>query len=78
MRLDIVSREVRLKGMERRSRKKSKQRASAPVCVFCKRSGAGVQFAMFNPRFQPFGTACTDCEAILPADTTVPTEEVSK
>lgn len=38
---------------------------SAPVCTFCKRSGAGVQFAIFNPRFQPFGTACSDCEALV-------------
>lgn len=45
---------------------------SAPVCVFCKRSGAGVQFAIFNPRFTPFGTACADCEATLPEGTTVP------
>lgn len=38
---------------------------SAPVCTFCKRSGAGVQFAIFSPRFHPFGTACTDCEALV-------------
>lgn len=38
---------------------------SAPVCAFCKRSDAGVQFAIFNPRFKPFGTACTDCEALV-------------
>lgn len=45
---------------------------SAPVCVFCKRSGAGVTFAIYNPRFAPFGTACTDCERDLPKDATVP------
>lgn len=43
-----------------------------PVCVFCKRSGTGVQFAVFNPRFQPFGTACVDCEKTLPDGTTLP------
>lgn len=43
-----------------------------PECVFCGRSGTGVQFAIFNPRFKPFGTACTDCEAILPEGTKVP------
>jgi DNA-directed RNA polymerase subunit RPC12/RpoP len=45
---------------------------AAPVCVFCKRSGAGVQFLIFNPRFKPFGTACVDCEASLPPGTTLP------
>lgn len=39
--------------------------SSAPVCTFCKRSGAGVRFAIFNPRFKPFGTACTDCEELV-------------
>lgn len=44
---------------------------SKPTCVFCGRSD-GVQFAIFNPRFQPFGTACVECEATLPPDTKVP------
>ena len=48
-----------------------------PTCVFCGRNGNGVQFAIFNPRFQPFGTACTDCEATLPPDTQLPTKEIS-
>jgi len=39
----------------------SKAKNSRPVCIFCKRS-EGVQFAIFNPRFKPFGTACVDCE----------------
>lgn len=51
---------------------KKPARKSAPVCVFCQRSGDGVLFAIFNPRFKPFGTACTDCEATLPRDATVP------
>ena len=51
--------------------KKSRPVKSAPVCCFCRRS-AGVQFVIFNPRFQPFGTACTDCESTLPPGTTVP------
>jgi hypothetical protein len=42
-----------------------------PVCAFCRRS-YGVTFAMFSPRFPPFGTACSDCERDLPAGTTVP------
>ena len=46
--------------------------SSAPTCAFCGRSGSGVQFAIFNPRFKPFGTACTDCEASLPPDTQLP------
>ena len=49
--------------------KKSKK--SAPECVFCHRS-SGVQFAIFNPRFQPFGTACVECEKTLPAGTQIP------
>lgn len=48
-----------------------KHEASKPTCVFCGRSN-GVQFAIFNPRFQPFGTACTECEETLPEGTTVP------
>ena len=43
-----------------------------PRCVFCGRSGSGVQFAIFSPRFAPFGTACTACEASLPPGTVVP------
>jgi len=50
------------------------KKSSAPVCVFCRRSGAGVQFAIFNPRFQPFGTACVDCERDLPPGTPAPDE----
>lgn len=50
---------------------KSAKKSSAPVCVFCHRS-EGVQFAIFTPRFQPFGTACTDCEKTLPEGTEVP------
>jgi len=46
---------------------------SGPRCVFCKRSGDGVQFVVFSPRFPPFGTACADCEKTLPPGTTVPT-----
>lgn len=46
--------------------------ANNPVCVFCKRSGAGVQFVVFCPRFPPFGTACSDCEETLPKGTEVP------
>lgn len=49
-----------------------KPKPAGPVCVFCKRGGFGIQFAIFSPRFPPFGTACTDCEASLPPDTTVP------
>lgn len=30
-----------------------------------------MSFAVFNPRFKPFGTVCTDCEATLPEGTTV-------
>lgn len=52
--------------------------APLPVCRFCRRSGAGVTFAMFAPRFAPFGTACTDCEATLPPGTTVPPAELEE
>ena len=55
-------------------RKKTKA-PSRPTCVFCKRSGTGVTFAIFNPRFQPFGTACTECEATLPPGTPNPVSE---
>jgi hypothetical protein len=48
-----------------------RKQSSAPRCVFCGRS-EGVQFAIFNPRFKPFGTACVECEATLPAGTQVP------
>lgn len=51
---------------------KTKSKSSAPQCVFCHRSGSGVQFNIFTPRFAPFGTACTDCEASLPPDTRLP------
>ena len=45
---------------------------TVPTCVFCGRSGSGVQFAIFSPRFQPFGTACVACEDSLPPGTQVP------
>jgi len=38
-------------------------KTDAPICGLCKRSGDGIQFQIFTPRFQPFGTACVDCEA---------------
>lgn len=47
------------------------KKPNRPTCVFCKRS-EGVQFAVFNPRFKPFGTACVDCERTLPPGTQVP------
>ena len=50
---------------------KSKKSSSAPVCAFCKRS-EGVQFAIFTPRFKPFGTACVECEKSLPEGTPAP------
>lgn len=50
---------------------RTSRKPSAPTCVFCQRS-SGVQFAMFNPRFAPFGTACVACETSLPAGTVVP------
>ncbi len=49
-----------------------KKSASGPCCVFCGTTTG--QFAIFNPRFKPFGTACTNCEATLPAGTQVPTQ----
>jgi hypothetical protein len=52
-------------------KKKPARKSAAPVCVFCRRS-AGVSFAMFSPRFAPFGTACTECESTLPPGTVVP------
>ena len=51
---------------------KRKKESIAPRCVFCGRSGSGVTFAIFNPRFKPFGTACTDCEKSLPPGTPLP------
>jgi len=56
---------------------KKSPKKSAPECVFCHRS-SGVQFAIFNPRFQPFGTACVECERTLPAGTTIPVAEQSQ
>lgn len=53
-------------------KREAKVSEAGPTCHFCKRSGAGVQFAMFNPRFKPFGTACVDCEKSLPPDTPAP------
>ena len=47
---------------------------NVPVCRFCGKSGNGVLFAIFNPRFKPFGTACVDCEASLPNETVLPSE----
>ncbi len=44
---------------------------SAPRCVFCGRS-EGAEFQIFGPRFEPFGTACVECEATLPKGTEVP------
>ena len=55
---------------------KKKTKPSAPTCIFCGRNGNGVQFAIFTPRFKPFGTACTECEATLPLETTIPAKEV--
>ena len=55
---------------------KPKSVGKVPTCVFCGRSGNGVQFVIFNPRFKPFGTACTDCEASLPEGTAVPASNV--
>ena len=34
----------------------------APQCLICERT-SGVQFAIFSPRFQPFGSVCAECEA---------------
>jgi hypothetical protein len=45
---------------------------SRPTCVFCGGSGSGVEFVIFCPRFQPFGTACVKCEETLPPGTEVP------
>jgi hypothetical protein len=47
---------------------RTKTKTSAPVCAFCGKSD--VQFAIFNPRFAPFGTACTGCEETIPAHIT--------
>lgn len=46
--------------------KKAKAANAVPVCRLCGRSGAGVTFAIFNPKVPPFGTCCTDCESTLP------------
>lgn len=46
-------------------------RKNAPRCVFCNRD-ENVQFQIFSPRFEPFGTACVECEAALPEGTTLP------
>jgi hypothetical protein len=44
--------------------KKNKlNKSSAPCCVFCGKS-SGVQFTIFYPKFQPFGTACVECEKV--------------
>jgi hypothetical protein len=47
---------------------KKREIQRVPRCVFCGRD-SGVQFAIFNPRFPPFGTACVECEAKLPPGT---------
>lgn len=49
-----------------RAKRKAKAASAAPVCRLCGRSGAGVTFAIFNPKVPPFGTCCTDCESTLP------------
>ena len=49
-----------------------KKEVGPAVCVFCKRSGSGVAFAIFAPRFKPFGTACVQCETDLPEGTALP------
>ena len=51
-------------------RNKSKSKSSGPCCVFCGTKTG--QFVIFNPRFQPFGTACVECEKTLPEGTKVP------
>ncbi len=53
----------------------SRSTGNKPVCVFCGRSGDGVLFNIFTPRFAPFGTACTDCEASLPPGTKPPNSD---
>ena len=50
---------------------KNKSKQSVPVCVLCGASH-NAHFAMFPPRFKPFGTACVECEKTLPAGTVVP------
>ena len=35
---------------------------SMPTCKICGCSGAGIEFAIFNPAIPPFGTACAACE----------------
>jgi hypothetical protein len=57
--------------------KKKRTPSPPPVCAFCRRTGPGVLFNIFTPRFAPFGTACTDCEAKLPKDTPHPLEKKS-
>jgi len=58
--------------MSKQTKKSPKK--SAPECVFCHRS-SGVQFAIFTPRFEPFGTACVECERTLPEGTKLPAAE---
>lgn len=41
--------------------RKTTHKSSGPRCIFCGGT-SGVQFQMFTPRFQPFGTACVPCE----------------
>ena len=53
-------------------KKAKKSSQSLPICCFCGGSH-NTQFAIFNPRFQPFGTACVECEASMPAGITPPT-----
>ena len=39
-------------------------RRSAPRCLVCGRD-RGVMFAIFTPRFKPFGSVCDECEKDL-------------
>lgn len=49
------------------------KRQPRPKCVFCGRSGPDVYFQIFSARrFEPFGTACVDCERDLPPETVLP------
>lgn len=43
-------------------RMKKKIEKEAPRCLICERK-SGVQFAIFNPKFMPFGSVCIECEA---------------
>lgn len=58
---------TRKQNMKRKSKK-----SETPRCVFCGSTGP---FAIFSPRFKPFGTACVACEESLPAGTELPIQE---